>query len=1220
MNEADQLGLTGGERAFYAGKKAVIEGGITWLMGRFGEKLGLTTMEETLSPGMRNATQQFVQKSGIVEKIKSLAKGVGGATMEAAEEAFIDVMHQGNELDAGSKQKFDWERLLESGAAGLAGAGAAKTIQQIGKTLNRSPQTLQDTVAGVKAAEIALRAADAKQTEQGRVSTEAPAPTTASDTDVAGEANTAAAIATLRTDADRAAFERIAAFKVESRGKTGARGMNAALAFLDNVTPEQLESLRKPLDQKQFAEITGIKKTSAAFRDSFRETLDVYAGVGKSTEATTPSETESQPTATEPTVEQQSVEPIAEPTVEPQPQPTPSQSPDPNLSAPWEQRSRWQAKFETQYLRNRALREKIATMRVDYRQSRQFREQQLSDAVKLVRENLPSREAGKLIEAIRDARTPATIESLFDRVEAAANKVEHRTAKAQLIDTLKAARNLRPEWADVVDGIRNTIDTGPFKRREKLKALRDELAKHPETPPTENQRQALEILDRKHVNDMTADELRDAAEAVEQATHESQFQNAFLDKRRQETVDQTTAKILDEVHASRQLPLTKPTTFRPAKRKFLTLDSPYLREWASRPEVIIKGVSPELSKLTWESLGVDAFHTFDKYMREHITGLGQAITDAGLDIGGFTVPGMPDSARSALGLMSSLEKWRNETRLIGGVEMTRGEAHHLHLLMRDRENRAALREHGAKVRDKFTGPFTPKIENEINSFVGPEGASIADWMFRQLNGPIVDRVNAAWVATRGYRLTNRKQHVPRRLDPDRFWTNDLEKMPEQIGQAVIESYRHTKQRTRATGALVVEDSIDAFTNHADRMSRIAAYMVPLRDANAVLLNPKVRDAIQAKTGKLGYDFILDKLNRQVLPPPVKTKGDAFWRGLNTGVAGGILGFRIGAHALQPLSLLTAAAHVPGGVGSVLHAYRGGREVLDETERLLEQHSPYFWHRYHSDSWAGEATGGILSGRGWFQPRPIAELSLDSLQWVEKQISLRKGRMAQDVVEQAGITPDDPAYGPAVAKEWLKMMLRSESSSNGLELNSTLAWGKDNPVFGSLVMFQNAASKAYSIIPEGYQELRAGHIDSGSRKLALGAASVLFTAMLRDLLSREEVGGDWPERVAKRAVLAAGQLLPMGGELVEPVARNLMGMKVWEDDPNATTDLIAEVVKGVGAIADAIHNEAVGTPDPEKFWRKGTKGVKALLTLMGVPVEGIDDLSTRTTEIVTGVSP
>lgn len=62
-------------------------------------------------------------------------------------------------------------------------------------------------------------------------------------------------------------------------GPTG-RGARGAKKFFETATAEQIESARRPMSQREFANVTGIKKTSEAFRESFRATLDLYAEAG----------------------------------------------------------------------------------------------------------------------------------------------------------------------------------------------------------------------------------------------------------------------------------------------------------------------------------------------------------------------------------------------------------------------------------------------------------------------------------------------------------------------------------------------------------------------------------------------------------------------------------------------------------------------------------------------------------------------------------------------------------------------------------------------------------------------------------------------------------------------------------------------------------------------------------------------------------------------------
>lgn len=126
LEEAKERGLTGISATGYAGAKSLIETGVTYLMGKVGQELGITTMEEVLSPAAQHAVAQHVARTGITRQISDFMvknpklAGLIGAKMEAAEEVVIDGLHQMIE-NAISGGEFDLGRTVEAGMAGLMG-------------------------------------------------------------------------------------------------------------------------------------------------------------------------------------------------------------------------------------------------------------------------------------------------------------------------------------------------------------------------------------------------------------------------------------------------------------------------------------------------------------------------------------------------------------------------------------------------------------------------------------------------------------------------------------------------------------------------------------------------------------------------------------------------------------------------------------------------------------------------------------------------------------------------------------------------------------------------------------------------------------------------------------------------------------------------------------------------------------------------------------------
>ena len=270
MASAKSRGLEGVAAVSDALDHATIETGLTFLMGQFGKRLGFESLEESLSPGVRAAAEKLSAKAVPESLRQKVGKELAGSGLEWSEENLVDLAHQGIELANGERNGIDWTQAFEAGLTGGALRMAVGGVKEIAERLRKIPaQTMQETVAGVTAAEQAL-------------GVKAPAAPTSTD----GQERCG----------PRPGYARYWRQPRKRRSRAGSpvAGPGAARRFFETATPEMLARLSGPLSQKQFAELTGLKKTSQVFRTAFRNTLELYAqanpptAAGPATGATVP--------------------------------------------------------------------------------------------------------------------------------------------------------------------------------------------------------------------------------------------------------------------------------------------------------------------------------------------------------------------------------------------------------------------------------------------------------------------------------------------------------------------------------------------------------------------------------------------------------------------------------------------------------------------------------------------------------------------------------------------------------------------------------------------------------------------------------------------------------------------------------------------------------------------------------------------------------------------
>ena len=155
LQKADELGLEGGERLAFGAASGAIEAGVTAIFGKVAQKaLGVTTLEEAVSPGVRVAIANVLGKTGAEKKVAAVAKEIGGIFAEGGEEAVVTALQQSLASVAGDETAFDWNEVLDSALTGGAARGAV-SVKVLGDSLNRAtkPDKVQDTVKGAVAAE-----------------------------------------------------------------------------------------------------------------------------------------------------------------------------------------------------------------------------------------------------------------------------------------------------------------------------------------------------------------------------------------------------------------------------------------------------------------------------------------------------------------------------------------------------------------------------------------------------------------------------------------------------------------------------------------------------------------------------------------------------------------------------------------------------------------------------------------------------------------------------------------------------------------------------------------------------------------------------------------------------------------------------------------------------------------------------------------------------------
>lgn len=1218
LSEGEDAGLSGGDLLTYAAKQTLIEGGITYLAGRLGHAVGLKSLEESFSPGVRAALRKSFFSQPVRDKLRILATELGGVASEAVEEMLISAGQQINEMEFGLRSGFSWDELLESGAGGVFGRGAIGAVRGLTTELRALERKLPEIVAGARAAEIDIErglnplevrdyVADAEKFDKQT-----------------GRAGTTQQF----RDSYRDALEFYIA-EMRNEGKQGA------LAKLE----EDVRRLRE--EERQREARVSASKSAAKKRNK-----------GKTGESLVKMEPVREPElqtandrATFNLFEFEAL--VAKPHIGEAltaPQPT---STNPYLLAPWETETRTQRRIRRLQQQNEEYKNRLKTLREQFYTQKKLTQQQQQDAFDLVRRNIPTSEQHKFFRDVLKATRPSTVDKLLNRVEKYIAKRDHALAVDMLREAFRKAGNLRAEFAETVRDMRSRLSMSKFRGERAARVLQKWARENRNAILTERDEAMLDRLTRVGVWELTTDELTDLAATVERLAYQSALQDKLIFQNTSASVRDLGDEIVREMQTAP--PKTKLSdsiveklrsavgrgTFSAEQHRDIV--SLFLREGAERPEVTLRSLSKTLTDSIYGRM-LAARREYNN--RTAVTY--QLLRNTFEKLGIPHDPSLVASLRYRAGLPSSpLENWRSARRKIGGVELTRGEAWWIHLSNRDPHASNVMLEAGWKLSGGRTLTVTPQVLAEIAEFVGDEGNVLAETAFDHLNTFVIDGVNEAHEKWTGRPLTDKRNVVPI-VRSESEYASLLTKSRTGFFEAMVDSYSHLRKRSGKIAPLEIPDGldgIDMFMAHSQRMHRYAAYVVPARNAELLLNDDEVKKAIVERNGVEGYDHIVSAIRAEAAGYVVADDVARQLSAWNHTAAGAMVGLRLPIMMVQALDALVAAPYEKHGFKDMLDGLReltirGPAKMYREMKEVLGSSSGEWQHRYEHGNYASQITNGLFQQPSYFRPPSLVEQAADSLKLAEQAMPALVNYLAAKaaVRRQWGLDRDDfgvydargSVWTDAVVSQWELRTVRGSNSSHGLELSGALQYAKRNPLAGLVLNFYNTSSKVYSLFSMAHEHLRAGRTSEAVPFVAAGVANaVLFSAIGTALTqSDKEKRNPLAWRLLARAVSNMVSLVPGGQILADEVAFAVFNMPKHEGDSVLLAEIGLQACRSAAELGHSLGEAINGATDREQIMNDLVELGRSAGPMLGIPTPAVVDLFKRIQKrsLFTGLQP
>ncbi|MFA4972092.1 MAG: hypothetical protein WC683_05730, partial [bacterium] len=608
------------------------------------------------------------------------------------------------------------------------------------------------------------------------------------------------------------------------------------------------------------------------------------------------------------------------------------------------------------------------------------------DNLELIEAELPPEKRGRLFRAVLRGRTPTQQQATLTRIWQVINQHRDSVATAELKDALANLdkRHLRAEYQDRAEAV-----LGGFRMKktsqEVLHQMRNVL-EYVEREGEENVavplsllRQAEQIIadhdaGKKALSELSPDEKRTIAYALNAIRHENDVKNEWLAGREKRRVDDDLKAAPQEI---KDYGGEKYRT--PAGRTFAREPglAGRLADWftglihrdAQRPKTIINKIVGKtgevVRRVLWDNMHEGNRQKFALTV-EGLKDTQRLLEDSGLTREHFAPGGdfnLTQWVQPKQGTVTDLEG-----KPLQGVELTLNQQMRLYEMWLDLDNRDVMIKSGFTVGEEQLKGFRFDREALLDIFQDmPEDARNAverGAMYRTARlGPLV---NEAWQRLFGVPLFAKQEglHANRQRDA-RYLAQQKEPMALLRGWAEHDLSDQGIFKQRKGGKTPLTLSTGWMENHVEQIVRMSSYIgqyAPSLDAVRLLDNVGFQEAVRSAFGRRRGRQLLHALNRYVRDYAgldITAPSDNLNRITNTLTrlgTRGIMGLNPPSIAIQIFGTLNLLQE--SSIGEVANGFSQLAQDDMSFKEFVDQHSPLLWLRYH-----GSPAGLVTPGTG-----------------------------------------------------------------------------------------------------------------------------------------------------------------------------------------------------------------------------------------------------------------
>lgn len=839
--------------------------------------------------------------------------------------------------------------------------------------------------------------------------------------------------------------------------------------------------------------------------------------------------------------------------------------------------------------------------------------------------------------------------------KARARKAESE-AKSKLLRIARRLNNLKTTAAtraqiDELIGDLDLVAKGMTGQTlEKLTSLRewyeDQNANNPDFIADSNIEEKLARLSRKHIKDMTLEEVQDLYDVLSNIENEIRTSKKLIDSEIKKEIKEAGLQTMANINRSKGVS----TKLRDVDSFFINGTLSPVRQirrvtgYVDNDPLYI--ATKELADgqrkmLTYQ---MEAWKSFDKFMTDKafLKRLNGSKAEE-IEVTGY-VNGEPYTTKITPDIrmemyLSSLNEDNLRHIRDGGITLP-----DIKLYKKGKISDA--------VQSGVTVKFSPSQLKEITSHMTKEEKAFAQKAYEYFNETSHKAINEVSEALKGYSIAKVKNYYPIRTDQD-FLSKDFEAMK---FDGTIEGMGFLKERVRAYNPVVMTGLVDTLTRSIDMNSKFVGLAIPVRNFNKLYgvndiaytekyengvkrvesdFRGSVKKSIANKWGEPVSDYIGKFMTDIQNGRKNSDDWEKVFNKMRSHYAGAVLTMNASVAVKQAASYPTAAA-VLGWTPLARAMEDFGKVDLD----LIARYTPLQWYR--SQGFSTTELGDIKAGNS----RSILE-EIPALNWIQGMdvLTTRKlWKASEYYVQQHNkrLEVGSEDYYKAVADIYNRVIEETQPNYTAMQRPGLLR--SDSALVQTLNMFKTQPYQNFNILYDAIGNYSAKRKQNNTLKtnesqkalkeaskdlynaatsqvaqLAVFAAMTSLWALFRrkDDRYRDEDGNltflSYLEQLSKDMLANSFAVVPFGSDIYS-VASSIVTGDTYYGFTSVTDSAIADVLDSLknGATTIGSWIEYYNDEDPDKkpsvdLYRNTESVISSVSRAMGIPASNLRNL-------------